>query len=325
MTFLRRRFAAIAVCLTALHLLGAGFASAHSISVTQPAVVGGLLELAFAVPAHIDAVEVELRSDEGRIARTWAFTRPDWTEWVALIGIPSWSRPGDYEVAAYFYDVQNSIIGRDLGSAHVTRRRAEVEVRSREFRRERIALNTEMSAVRRDDSERRRRESRELAALLRSTNTSSIYALRPLQMPISVERRTSEFGDRRTFVYSDGNEGGAIHHGIDFGAPTGTVVVAPGAGRVVMAKSRVITGNTIVIEHLPGVFSLYYHLDRIDVAVGTMVRTGTPIGTVGSTGLSTGPHLHWELRVSAVPVDPEPFLSRPILDFRGDSGKIDNY
>jgi murein DD-endopeptidase MepM/ murein hydrolase activator NlpD len=149
--------------------------------------------------------------------------------------------------------------------------------------------------------------------------------LRPLKAPIESERRTSEFGDRRTFLYTDGNEGGSIHHGIDFGAPTGTPVTAPGAGRVVMAKSRVITGNTVVIEHLPGVFSLYYHLDTIDVTEDAMVRTGTPLGTVGSTGLSTGPHLHWELRISAVPVDPQPFLSRPILDFRGDSGKIDTH
>ncbi len=81
-----------------------------------------------------------------------------------------------------------------------------------------------------------------------------------------------------------------------------------------MATNRIVTGGTVVIEHLPAVYSLYYHLDTVDVAVNDIVEQGERIGTVGSTGLSTGPHLHWELRVSGVAVDPEQVIRAPHLD-----------
>jgi murein DD-endopeptidase MepM/ murein hydrolase activator NlpD len=308
---------------TALFVALTSVASAATIHVERPASVGGVLELRFSFPGWVDAAEVELRrgdasSDGPIVARTWAFNRADWDRWVGLIGVPSWSDPGEYTVVAHLYQIAES----DPGIGRIVRRTTTVEIHPREFRRERIALNRAMSTLRRDDSEERRRESVELAELLRTTNPASIYTLRNFVRPVQSERRTSWFGDRRTFEYSDGAVAGSIHHGVDFGVPTGTPVSAPAAGRVVLARSRIITGNTVVIEHLPGVYTLYYHLDRIDVAEGEMVRSGVLIGTVGSTGLSTGPHLHWELRVAGVPVDPEPFLARPILDFRPDSGKI---
>jgi murein DD-endopeptidase MepM/ murein hydrolase activator NlpD len=83
---------------------------------------------------------------------------------------------------------------------------------------------------------------------------------------------------------------------------------------VVLAKERIITGNSVVIEHLPGVFSLYYHLQDIEVQEGQRLFQGQRIGTVGMTGLATGPHLHWELRVSGVAVDPDFFVGRPVID-----------
>jgi len=80
-----------------------------------------------------------------------------------------------------------------------------------------------------------------------------------------------------------------------------------------MAQSRIVTGNTVVVEHLPGVFSLYYHLDEIRVEEGVLVAGGQEIGTVGDTGLATGPHLHWEMRVGGVPVSPEDLMDHPLL------------
>ena len=71
-----------------------------------------------------------------------------------------------------------------------------------------------------------------------------------------------------------------------------------------MVENRIITGNTVIIEHLPGVFTLYYHMDSILIESGMVVKKGKQIGPVGATGLVTGAHLHWELRVSQVPVDP---------------------
>jgi murein DD-endopeptidase MepM/ murein hydrolase activator NlpD len=116
----------------------------------------------------------------------------------------------------------------------------------------------------------------------------------------------------------------SIHAGIDYGVPKGTVVTSCGPGKVVLARSRIVTGNSIVIEHLPGVYSLYYHLDKIEVAEGAIVATGTPLGLSGATGLATGPHLHWEIRVAGENSDPDAFVARPILDKDAILSKLNN-
>jgi murein DD-endopeptidase MepM/ murein hydrolase activator NlpD len=108
--------------------------------------------------------------------------------------------------------------------------------------------------------------------------------------------------------------GSAIHFGIDLVKPTGTPIASCAAGKVVMAKTRIISGETVVLEHAPGVFSLYYHLDSIAVKQGETVEAGETIGTVGATGLVTGAHLHWEVRFSGVPVSPGYLLEHNLLD-----------
>jgi murein DD-endopeptidase MepM/ murein hydrolase activator NlpD len=101
--------------------------------------------------------------------------------------------------------------------------------------------------------------------------------------------------------------------GLDLAAPVGTPVYSSGDGIVRMARNRIVTGETVVIEHLPGVYSLYYHLDEISVEEGEEIAVGAMIGTVGSTGLATGPHLHWEIRVAGVPVSPEDATKQALL------------
>jgi murein DD-endopeptidase MepM/ murein hydrolase activator NlpD len=83
---------------------------------------------------------------------------------------------------------------------------------------------------------------------------------------------------------------------------------------VALARSRIVTGNTVVIEHLPGVYSLYYHMDKIAVAEGDLVETGARLGEAGATGCATGAHLHWEIRVATENTDPASFLGRKVLD-----------
>jgi murein DD-endopeptidase MepM/ murein hydrolase activator NlpD len=83
---------------------------------------------------------------------------------------------------------------------------------------------------------------------------------------------------------------------------------------VVLARNRIVTGNSVIIEHLPGVYSLYYHLDSIDAAEGAIVAAGERLGLSGATGLATGPHLHWEIRVSGENTDPDILMARPVLD-----------
>lgn len=100
------------------------------------------------------------------------------------------------------------------------------------------------------------------------------------------------------------------HSGIDIAAPRGTEVKAAGNGIVKLSAELLVTGNTIIIDHGWNVFSSYCHLDRLNVKSGDTVKKGDIIGTVGSTGFSTGPHLHWAVTVHGVFVNPEEFLDK---------------
>jgi murein DD-endopeptidase MepM/ murein hydrolase activator NlpD len=95
-----------------------------------------------------------------------------------------------------------------------------------------------------------------------------------------------------------------LHTGVDWAAPTGTQVIAAGAGRVVEAGPRGEYGNAILIDHGAGWQTLYGQLSRIEVKQGDCVAAAAPIGKVGSTGLSSGPHLHYEVRRDGKPIDP---------------------
>lgn len=104
------------------------------------------------------------------------------------------------------------------------------------------------------------------------------------------------------------------HRGVDYAAPTGSPVVAPAAGRIGLvgrvSEGFELHGNTIGIDHGQGVLSIMIHLSRIDVNEGDFVQAGQVIGAVGSTGASTGPHLHWGLYVHGIAVDPVPWRER---------------
>ena len=101
-----------------------------------------------------------------------------------------------------------------------------------------------------------------------------------------------------------GPRGGAFHAGVDFVAAAGTPVVAAAAGRVVWAAPLASFGNTVVVAHRGGVRTLYAHLSQIDVGLLDRVPAGARVGAVGSTGRSTGPHLHFEVRLRGAAVDP---------------------
>lgn len=95
-----------------------------------------------------------------------------------------------------------------------------------------------------------------------------------------------------------------FHTGMDYAAASGTPIQAPAAGRVVVAEPMKIRGNNVWLDHGWGVYSGYFHLSSLAVEPGQLVKPGQVLGTVGTTGRSTGPHLHWEMRVNGVAVDP---------------------
>ena len=112
-------------------------------------------------------------------------------------------------------------------------------------------------------------------------------------------RLTSPFGMRS----------GRRHTGIDIAAPTGTAVRAADAGRVSFAGTQGAYGRLVIIDHENGRQTYYAHLNTISVSVGTRVHQDQQIGTVGSTGRSTGPHLHFEIRIDGIPVNPSNYVS----------------
>jgi murein DD-endopeptidase MepM/ murein hydrolase activator NlpD len=111
---------------------------------------------------------------------------------------------------------------------------------------------------------------------------------------------TSGFGKFRTYY------GGttAVHRGIDIGAPIGTAIRAPNGGLVVYVGTNPAQGRNIVIDHGMGVFTALMHLSEMYVKAGDSVQRGDVIATMGNSGLSSGPHLHWEMRVNGRPVNP---------------------
>jgi hypothetical protein len=99
-----------------------------------------------------------------------------------------------------------------------------------------------------------------------------------------------------------------LHKGVDYRAPRGTPVFAAGPGRIKVARRKSGYGRVIMIDHGAGVETRYAHLQSIDVDAGERVSAGTRIGTVGSTGRATGPHLHFELRIDGDAHDPQDVL-----------------
>jgi murein DD-endopeptidase MepM/ murein hydrolase activator NlpD len=190
---------------------------------------------------------------------------------------------------------------------------AAIPVLDRDFVSEEIALTPSLSAIRTEEDPQKTRESRELWAILGHTGTA-IYTLGSFSAPVNSTRRTSFYGDRRVYRYSNGRSDTAIHAGVDYGVGRGAEIRACAPGLVVLSRSRISTGNSVIIEHLPGVYSLYYHLDRLDIGAGEIVEEGRILGLSGSTGLATGPHLHWEIRVAGENTDPDALIAHPLLD-----------
>jgi len=114
----------------------------------------------------------------------------------------------------------------------------------------------------------------------------------------------ADFAEHRTYTYRSDVVSRQAHTGIDIAGVNNTEIVAANHGKVVFAGEIGIYGNVVILDHGYGLHSLYGHLSQIDVHVGDMVKKGDPIAVSGETGLAFGDHLHFEIRINGIPVNP---------------------
>lgn len=149
--------------------------------------------------------------------------------------------------------------------------------------------------------------SREIEDILLEATGGDSYDGGEMLAPLDPLKIGSVFGPRMHPVLGYVRQ----HDGLDMSAPSGAPIASAASGVVVVASSQGGYGNTVVVDHGGGLATLYAHQSQIAVDVGNIVDRGDVLGFVGSTGLSTGPHLHWEVRRDGVPVDPMPYLTGP--------------
>lgn len=319
-----------AVTATILGFAIAGFAWSQHIVLSVPTDVrrGDAFSVAIAPGGAVLSATVELRNPAGSVVVTVpafrVMTVRDVPVMVAILAVDSTDPVGKYTVRASIESGpsggpsggEGAAGAKTVGASEGNRSTLEsvVNVVDREFRHEDIKLDSALSDLRETPDPRQVAEAREILSILAKVDTSAVYSEGDYELPVADPVETSHFGDRRVFLYTDGQSARAIHYGLDLAVPEGTPVHAAAAGKVMFAGPRIISGNTVVIEHLPGVYGLYYHMSKLEVKAGEMVGRGQVIGQAGMTGLATGPHLHWEIRVDGIPVEPTEFLSTSLID-----------
>ena len=213
------------------------------------------------------------------------------TTWRALVGLDLDVRPGRYELS----------VAAGQSAADQTKYTLVVTPKSfitRELTVDPAFVNPPVEAQSRIQADASR-----LNLVWASSSTVRLWSgafVRPVTAPAN-----SAFGSRSVFNGERRNP----HGGADFASTAGTPVRAPNAGRVRVAADLYFTGHTVVIDHGLGLFSLFAHLQTIDVREGDPVVTGQFVGNVGATGRVTGPHLHWTVRVNDARVDPLSLLA----------------
>jgi len=208
--------------------------------------------------------------------------------WTTILGVDLDAKPGEHAAEA--------VLTAD--DSRVERREIVIDVRAKTFPTTPLKVEPRFVELSKANLARANRESKEADAIYRSI-TTAIVPDEPFTVPIPGVAGKN-FGERRIF----NGQPRAPHSGADLAAAKGTPVHATNRGRVVLAKNLFFTGNTVIVDHGLGIYSLYAHLSRIDVKSGETVKNGQVVGLVGATGRVTAPHLHWGMRVQGARVDP---------------------
>ena len=215
--------------------------------------------------------------------------------WIGLVGIDMDTRPGTYAVE--FHGVDKS--GQPLTSSE------RINVISKSFPKRMLTVDPKFVNPPPEVMDRIRQESERVRIIFESTTAERYWRGKfvvPVPGPV-----ISDFGKRS--VYNGQQR--SSHAGTDFRGATGTPIHAPNTGRVVLAADLYYSGNTVIIDHGLGLYTYFGHMSEFGVKEGERVERGAVVGKVGATGLVTGPHLHWTIRLAGTRVDPVSLLDLP--------------
>ena len=242
--------------------------------------------------AVIDIAGVPKRQDKAPTARYQnrpvLVTQTDEGQWVAIVGI------------ALTAALEPQVLEVTLGAKKTTQT---FSIRDKKYREQRITLKTNKHVdLSPEDLARFEREKKlqdDAYQQFSARLPSNLLLDRPVKGPLS-----SPFGLKRFF----NDQPRAPHSGLDFAVPTGTPVQAPAAGRVILVGDYFFNGKTVFIDHGQGMISMFCHLSAIGVKPGESIARGQVLGQVGATGRVTGAHLHWNVSLNDVRVDPAIFI-----------------
>mgnify|MGYP001447827697 FL=1 len=214
-------------------------------------------------------------------------------KWSALLGVDLEAAEGPAPLT-----ITHTLSGGEKYAEEVP-----LNILPRVFREQHITVDDSKVFLSDEDRERANRENREIRAVLAKTTDKRLWDSSFI-VPIK-GRYSSPFGLQR---YYNG-EKGSYHSGLDIAAAKGAEISSASEGRVALVGDYFYTGNTVFIDHGLGLYTAYFHMESVAVKEGDMVGLGELLGKVGSTGRSTGPHLHWGVYVGGVKVDPLSLVS----------------
>jgi len=217
--------------------------------------------------------------------------------WSGLLGVDFESAPGKREL----------LVEGNGPDGTAIRGAATLRVVARTFAVQKLTVDPRFVEPPPEELERIERDRAAFARAFASSNPGRLFR-GPFVRPAGGELR-GNFGARR--VYNGKTR--SRHAGLDLAAPEGAPVTAPAAGRVALTGDFYFSGGSVVLDHGDGLFTMYFHLSRLDVKEGEAVLAGQALGAVGATGRATGPHLHWAARLSGARVDPGALLALPAL------------
>lgn len=209
--------------------------------------------------------------------------------------------PTNYSTAPGRYKLRYGAEGGTLTEEYVT-------IEAREFQIQHLTVDPNVESSARNDAAYA--QYNKYFNPVRKTSADASYYSEPFVIP-AAGRLTTEFGETR---YVNGAPTSYRHSGLDIAARQGTPIYAANRGKVVLSMFLTLTGNTVVIDHGQGLFSIYFHMHTLQAELGSIVERGQQIGTMGTTGFSTGSHLHFTMSFMERNIEPGYFLvGEPII------------